>query len=72
MLGEKVGTMSGPTSLTALPATNGNPPFEPSAIGLTGTLAGAEVQSHDVSFVRIMSRLVPSCPEVSKQRGDCE
>ena len=46
MLGEKVGTMRGPTSLKALPATNGNPTFETSAIGLTGTLAGADVQSH--------------------------
>ena len=45
MLGEKLGTISGPTTLKALPATNGNPTFETSAAGLSGTLAGAEVQS---------------------------
>jgi len=30
--------------LKALPATNGNPTFETTAAGMTGTLAGAEVQ----------------------------
>jgi|TARA_B110000263_G_scaffold105662_1_gene92300 hypothetical protein len=44
MLGEKIGTISGPTTLKALPATNGNPTFETTAAGMTGTLAGAEVQ----------------------------
>ena len=44
MLGEKIGAISGPTTLKALPATNGNPTFETTAAGLTGTLAGADVQ----------------------------
>jgi len=45
MLGEKVGSISGPTSMKALPAVNGKPTFETVASGLSGTLAGAEVQS---------------------------
>ena len=64
MLGEKVGTMSGPTSLKALPATNGNPTFETSAIGLTGTLAGADVQSHATysAELRPNGTLLGECP----------
>ena len=45
MLGEKLGSISGPTSMKALPAVNGQPTFETVASGLSGTLAGAEVQS---------------------------
>ena len=45
MLGENLGTISGPTSMKALPAINGSPVFETVASGLTGTLAGAEVRS---------------------------
>ena len=45
MLGENLGTISGPTSMKALPAINGSPVFETVASGLTGTLAGAEVTS---------------------------
>ncbi|HAQ24084.1 MAG TPA: hypothetical protein DCR10_11085 [Acidimicrobiaceae bacterium] len=45
MLGEKVGSISGPTAMKALPAVNGSPSFETTASGLTGTLAGAEVTS---------------------------
>ena len=64
MLGEKVGTISGPTSLKALPATNGNPTFETSAIGLTGTLAGADVQSHATysAELRPNGTLLGECP----------
>ena len=45
MLGEKVGSIKGPTSMKALPAVNGSPSFETNAAGLSGTLAGAEVMS---------------------------
>ncbi|MCH2521433.1 MAG: hypothetical protein MK036_05755 [Dehalococcoidia bacterium] len=45
MLGEKVGNISGPTAVKTLPATNGNPTFETTAAGLSGTLAGVEVLS---------------------------
>ena len=45
MLGEKVGSISGPTSMKALPAVGGYPSFETVATGLSGTLAGAEVPS---------------------------
>ena len=45
MLGEKVGSISGPTSMKALPAVGGYPSFETVATGLSGTLAGAEVTS---------------------------
>ena len=45
MLGEKVGSLSGPTSMKALPAVGGYPSFETVASGLSGTLAGAEVTS---------------------------
>ena len=43
MLGEKVGSISGPTSMKTLPAVNGSPSFETVASGLSGTLAGVEV-----------------------------
>tara|TARA_Y100000588_G_scaffold364759_1_gene428746 strand:+ start:320 stop:727 length:408 start_codon:yes stop_codon:yes gene_type:complete len=45
MLGEKIGSISGPTAMKALPAVNGSPTFETVASGLTGTLAGTEVTS---------------------------
>ena len=45
MLGENVGSLSGPTSMQALPAVGGYPSFETVASGLSGTLAGAEVTS---------------------------
>ena len=45
MLGEKVGSISGPTSMKAIPAVDGNPAFETVASGLTGTLAGTDVTS---------------------------
>jgi hypothetical protein len=45
MLGEKVGSISGPTTMKALPAVNGSPSFETVASGLSGTLAGTEVTS---------------------------
>ena len=45
MLGEKVGSLSGPTSMKALPAVGGYPSFETVATGLSGTLAGTEVTS---------------------------
>jgi|TARA_B110000438_G_C15515864_1_gene521958 hypothetical protein len=45
MLGEKVGSISGPTSMKALSAVNGSPSFETTASGLSGTLAGTEVSS---------------------------
>ena len=45
MLGEKVGSISGPTAMKALPAVNGSPSFETVASGLSGTLAGTEVSS---------------------------
>ena len=44
MLGEHVGSMSGPTQMKVLPAVNGMPTFETVA-NIAGTLAGAEVQS---------------------------
>jgi hypothetical protein len=45
MLGEKVGFITGATSMKSLPAVNGSPSLETTASGLTGTLAGAEVTS---------------------------
>ena len=45
MLGEKVGSISGPTSMKAIPAEDGNPAFETVASGLSGTLAGTDVTS---------------------------
>ena len=45
MLGEKVGSISGPTSMKAIPAVDGNPAFETVASGLSGTLAGTDVTS---------------------------
>ena len=45
MLGEHLGTISGPTTMKALPAVGGAPTFETTASGLLGTLAGAEVVS---------------------------
>jgi len=45
MLGEKVGSISGPTSMQAIPAVDGNPAFETVASGLSGTLAGTDVTS---------------------------
>ena len=45
MLGEKVGSISGPTAMKALPAVNGSPSFETVASGLSGTLAGTDVTS---------------------------
>ncbi|MBQ90279.1 MAG: hypothetical protein CL441_02495 [Acidimicrobiaceae bacterium] len=45
MLGEHLGSISGPTSMKVLPALDGRPNFETNAFGLTGTLAGAEVTS---------------------------
>ena len=43
MLGEKVGSVTGPTTMKALPAVNGAPSFETVAAGMSGTLAGTEV-----------------------------
>ena len=45
MLGEKVGSISGPTSMKAISAVDGNPTFETVASGLSGTLAGTDVTS---------------------------
>jgi hypothetical protein len=45
MLGEKIGSIAGPTTMKALPAINGKPTFETVASGLSGTLAGVEVTS---------------------------
>ena len=45
MLGDKVGSISGPTSMKAIAAVNGSPTFETTASGLTGTLAGTDVTS---------------------------
>ena len=45
MLGEKVGSISGPTAMNALPAVNGSPSFETVASGLSGTHAGTDVTS---------------------------
>ena len=45
MLGEKVGSISGPTSMKAIPAVDGIPAFETVASGLSGTLAGTDVTS---------------------------
>ena len=45
MLGEKVGSISGPSSMKAIPAVDGNPAFETVASGLSGTLAGTDVTS---------------------------
>ena len=45
MLGNNVGSISGPTTMKALPAVGGYPSFETVASGLSGTLAGAEVAS---------------------------
>ena len=45
MLGEHIGTISGPTSMKAIAAVGGMPTFETTASGLAGTLAGADVTS---------------------------
>ena len=45
MLGEHLGTISGPTTMKALPAVGGAPTFETTVSGIPGTLAGAEVVS---------------------------
>ena len=45
MLGEHIGTISGPTSMKAIAAVGGMPTFETTASGLAGTLAGAAVTS---------------------------
>ena len=45
MLGKKLGSIAGPTTMKALPAINGKPTFETVASGLSGTLAGVEVTS---------------------------
>lgn len=64
MLGEKIGTISGPTTLKALPATNGNPTFETTAVGMTGTLAGAEVKGFATYAVEMRPNgtLYGECP----------
>ena len=43
MLGEHIGTITGPTSMKAVTAVGGMPTFETTASGLSGTLAGADV-----------------------------
>ena len=63
MLGEKIGNISGPTAVKALPATNGNPTFETTAAGLSGTLAGIEVQS----FATYSAEMKPN----GKLYGEC-
>ena len=63
MLGEKIGNISGPTAVKALPATNGNPTFETTAAGLSGTLAGVEVQS----FATYSAEMKPN----GKLYGEC-
>jgi len=45
MLGKKLGSIAGPTTMKALPAINGKPTFETVASGLSGTLADVEVTS---------------------------
>lgn len=45
MLGEHLGTISGPTSMKSIAAVGGMPTFETTASGLVGTLAGSEVTS---------------------------
>ncbi|HBU75079.1 MAG: hypothetical protein CL447_02230 [Acidimicrobiaceae bacterium] len=45
MLGEHIGTITGPTSMKAVTAVGGMPTFETTASGLAGTLAGADVTS---------------------------
>ena len=42
---KKVGSISRPTSMKALPAVNGSPSFQTVASGLSETLAGAGVTS---------------------------
>ena len=41
MLGDHIGTITGPTSMKAVTAVGGMPTFETTASGLAGTLAGA-------------------------------
>ena len=63
MLGEKIGSISGPTVMKALPAVNGSPSFETSATG-SGTLAGAEVNSFATysSTMRADGSFYGECP----------
>ncbi len=65
MLGEKVGSISGPTTMKALPAVNGSPSFETVAAGLSGTLAGTEVSSFATydATMRADSELLVSDPQ---------
>ena len=50
MLGDHIGTITGPTSMKAVTAVGGMPTFETTASGLAGTLAGAEVTSFAAVF----------------------
>ena len=63
MLGEKIGSISGPVSNKVLSAEGALPKFSTSAEG-TGTLAGAEVQSMATysSTMRADGTLYGECP----------
>ena len=63
MLGEKIGSISGPVSNKVLPAEGSLPKFSTSTEG-TGKLAGAEVQSMATysSTMRADGTLYGECP----------